>query len=82
MQSGRTWHRLKKSYIWRLTNNLIINRMKTKKENSKAVQTAAGDKQTEANVSQPKRYNKWGEWYHNPDRVPVFEIIDMKAVLK
>ncbi|OAV63182.1 hypothetical protein Barb4_05539 [Bacteroidales bacterium Barb4] len=56
--------------------------MKTKEENSKAVQAAAGDKQQEANAAQPKRYNKWGEWFHNPDSKPVLRIIDMKAVLK
>ncbi|OAV67749.1 hypothetical protein Barb6XT_01329 [Bacteroidales bacterium Barb6XT] len=82
MQAGRTRRLLKKSYIWRLNNHLIINRMKTKEESSKAVQAAAGDRQTEANVSQPKRYNKLGEWLHSPDRKPLLRIIDMKAVLK
>ncbi|OAV69968.1 hypothetical protein Barb6XT_00170 [Bacteroidales bacterium Barb6XT] len=57
--------------------------MKTKKENDKAVQAAAEDKQQEANVSQPKRYNKFGEWYHNPDSEPLItKIVNLKAVLK
>ncbi|OAV66057.1 hypothetical protein Barb6XT_02133 [Bacteroidales bacterium Barb6XT] len=57
--------------------------MKTKKENNQAAQAATGDKGQEANVSQPKRYNKAGEWYYSPDRVPlIMKIVDMKAVLK
>ncbi|OAV65764.1 hypothetical protein Barb4_03221 [Bacteroidales bacterium Barb4] len=83
MQAGRTRRILKKSYFWRLNNNLIINRMKTKEENSKAVQAAEGDKEQEANAAQPKRYNKAGEWYYSPDREPLItKIVDMKAVLR
>ncbi|OAV65674.1 hypothetical protein Barb4_03254 [Bacteroidales bacterium Barb4] len=56
--------------------------MKTKKENNQAAQAAAGNKGQEANVSQPKRYNKAGELFHDPNTKPFMKIIDMKAVLK
>ncbi|OAV64694.1 hypothetical protein Barb6XT_02708 [Bacteroidales bacterium Barb6XT] len=57
--------------------------MKTKEESSKAVQAAAGDKQQEANAAQPKRYNKAGEWFHDPNTKPLItKIVDMKAVLR
>ncbi|OAV65248.1 hypothetical protein Barb4_03492 [Bacteroidales bacterium Barb4] len=62
--------------------NKLYTDMKTKKENNQAAQAATGDKGQEANVSQPKRYSKLGEWLHDPDRKPVLKIIDMKAVLK
>ncbi|OAV64098.1 hypothetical protein Barb6XT_02928 [Bacteroidales bacterium Barb6XT] len=57
--------------------------MKTKKQNGKSEQAASEDKQQEANVTQPKRYNKFGEWYYGLHREEaLIEIVDMKAVLR
>ncbi|OAV71685.1 hypothetical protein Barb4_00501 [Bacteroidales bacterium Barb4] len=57
--------------------------MKTKKQNDKPEQVASEDKQQEANVTQPKRYNKFGEWYYGLHREePLFKIVDMRAVLR
>ncbi|OAV71532.1 hypothetical protein Barb4_00579 [Bacteroidales bacterium Barb4] len=55
--------------------------MKTKKQNVSSQASPEGEQQ-EANVSQPKKYNKVGEWFHDPNSKPLITIVNMRAVLK